>query len=162
MRANRSTSVTRSTWHCSCGHVTHSALRFASVRNNTPLMSTRRSAAACGARCRGVKVGLGDKRHGMPWCGHGRREESSRGATEARNIDRARGLRRRLGKAQRGAVREPRRASPAARNRAAVAMSPRCALGRSRRGNSQHARRMRPFRELDAALSLFSQRRRKR
>ena len=94
MRTSRSTSVTRSTWHCSCGHVTHSALRFASVRNNTPLMSTRRSAEPAGARARGAKVGLCDKRHGMPWCGH-RLEGNPDGSRQHGIADRraARGLR---------------------------------------------------------------------
>lgn len=51
IRANRASSVTSSTWHCSCGQVMHSALNSALARRKrTPLMRTRRPPSPCALR----------------------------------------------------------------------------------------------------------------
>ena len=57
IRANRASSVTSSTWHCSCGHVMHTALRSVLLRKRTPLMRMRRgvvTSATNGTGCHGV------------------------------------------------------------------------------------------------------------
>ena len=80
MRASRSSSVTRSTWHCSCGHVTHSALEGFRRAKQHAADEHAPTGGSRGTRCRRLKVGFGDERYGVPRCRHSRREESSRRA----------------------------------------------------------------------------------